>query len=136
MRDVILYRRDIIDNDIASEMLRNRVTNGKGQAKCSRRDVTQQKSLNGNLKKQIRDNTLELREFLNDLRNMGKTTAVSHTYCQNKWDKFDFDVALREVDESEHRSPPRKTAATGIRAPSKGIETGNELKRNVGDQSS
>lgn len=39
------------------------------------------------------------------------------------------------MDESEHHSPPRKTAATGIGTPSKGTQTGNVFKRNFGDQS-
>ncbi|XP_057813142.2 uncharacterized protein LOC131027166 isoform X1 [Cryptomeria japonica] len=157
-----------------------------------------------NFQTQIRDNTLELREFLNDLQNweqsikerdknlksqaheqekpnlppvrgrvqktsqsrrvqdssqspsssvlgmnkrkdeshkdgnIGKSTAASHTYdnFHNKWEKFDVDAALREVDESEEWSSPRKASAKEVRTPSKSAEIGNLLKKKFGDQSS
>lgn len=143
-----------------------------------------------NSHKQIRDNTLEFHDFLNDLqdwersvkekdKNMGicedeksnlppvrggvqksskrpfgsdselnqrrdksnkdghskKSTAASHThdYFQDKWDKFDVDAALREVDEREGVAPARKDTGVKIRSASKSAHLQSSLQRNIGD---
>lgn len=64
-----------------------------------------------------------------------KLTAPSHThdYFRDKWDKFDVDAALREVDEREEVAPARKDAAVKIRSVSKSAHLPSSLQRNIGD---
>lgn len=64
-----------------------------------------------------------------------KSAAASHThdYFQDKWDKFDVDAALRDVDEREDMAPAKKDAAVKIKHPSKSAHMQNSLPRNIGD---
>ncbi|KAH9299105.1 hypothetical protein KI387_030787 [Taxus chinensis] len=69
---------------------------------------------------------------------IGKSSAASHTHdnFHNKWDKFDVDAALKDVDEREEGAPPRKVAATEIKTSKKVAQVGNLMNRNYGDGNS
>eukprot|EP01018_Ginkgo_biloba_P041295 Gb_00083 [translate_table: standard] len=66
-----------------------------------------------------------------------KPTGASHTYdyFRDKWDKFDVDSALREVDEgSEDKAPARKVAAAEVRkSPSKVVPMQKSSRGDFGD---
>lgn len=64
-----------------------------------------------------------------------KSAAASHThdYFRDKWDKFDVDAALRDVDEREDVAPTRKDSAVKIKHPSKSAHLQNSLPKNIGD---
>lgn len=64
-----------------------------------------------------------------------KSAAASHThdYFRDKWDKFDVDAALRDVDKREEVAPPRKDAAVKIKTASKSANLQSSLQRNIGD---